>query len=663
MSDFDSLYQRSLYLSPEQQDLLLAALSSADKSTKVSKNNFRGSPRVNYNMTDSLPKSTSPQVINETDTSPHGFLESPSEQALGPNQLDFDGSPFLDFDFDVDFDANGAGEMIGDLAGTSSAGDEGETGEKRKSIDGKDDEEESGKRRRETDDKTAKKPGRKPLTSEPTTKRKAQNRAAQRAFRERKEKHLKDLETKVEELEKASKSTSNENKLLRAQVERLQVELKEYRKRLSWANTGNSVSSMTGLGLRGSESRNNPRYSGNDFSFEFPKFGDLPGVHMFNNSAKASTNQPRTSEQPKSNGALYRTSNIGNGNSFKGTAAGTQPSQYGLGKTSPAAPTPSSITSNDTVGSNGRNNNSDTIDSPTAYYDNPVGLPSRNNTGLSYSGSGSGSISNYGSVHTGQQQTYQARHYGSSNVSNSNSPSASSESQPCHISSNGTSPEPSLNSPPTGKLNEPGLNTTNGQKSGDGIEGEKTFYEKLGRACGCAENPVPAALSDSNPSLQLPGRNHNSLAGDGILGFDWLAQQNGGQFDPVLFGDYRDPQDAVLAQDFGTFFNDAFPLPDLGSPLQSLNDLNNNTAPKNDLMKQIDNNLEADDEEVVPGEDRSQMLSCTKIWDRLQSMEKFRNGELDMDNLCSELRNKARCSEGGVVVKEEDVEAIMKRSK
>lgn len=42
-------------------------------------------------------------------------------------------------------------------------------------------------------------------------KRKAQNRAAQRAFRERKERHLKDLETKVDELEKASESTNHEN--------------------------------------------------------------------------------------------------------------------------------------------------------------------------------------------------------------------------------------------------------------------------------------------------------------------------------------------------------------------------------------------------------------------------------------------------------------------
>lgn len=43
-------------------------------------------------------------------------------------------------------------------------------------------------------------------------------------------------------------------------------------------------------------------------------------------------------------------------------------------------------------------------------------------------------------------------------------------------------------------------------------------------------------------------------------------------------------------------------------------------------------------------------------------MDRFRNGEIDVDNLCSELRTKARCSEGGVVVNEKDVECIMDRA-
>ena len=67
--------------------------------------------------------------------------------------------------------------------------------------------------RRESDDGSGskKKPGRKQTMAEPETKRKAQNRAAQRAFRERKENHVKQLE--------------QENETLKSQVELLQSEI------------------------------------------------------------------------------------------------------------------------------------------------------------------------------------------------------------------------------------------------------------------------------------------------------------------------------------------------------------------------------------------------------------------------------------------------------
>lgn len=145
-------------------------------------------------------------------------------------------------------------------------------------------------------------------------------------------------------------------------------------------------------------------------------------------------------------------------------------------------------------------------------------------------------------------------------------------------------------------------------------------------------------------------------------GFNWLAQQNGGGFDPVLFREYREPQNAVVSQDFGTFFNDAFPLPDLGSPLHNFNDVAPSPLPKPDPLNQTDA-AQQGEEEVVPGEDRGKLMTCNKIWDRLQSMEKFRNGEIDVDNLCAELRSKARCSEGGAVVDEREVDRILGKAK
>ncbi|KAI4518470.1 hypothetical protein K525DRAFT_259548 [Schizophyllum commune Loenen D] len=55
-------------------------------------------------------------------------------------------------------------------------------------------------------------------------KRKEQNRAAQRAFRERKEKHVKDLEDQVAALEAKNAEASSENQNLRDMLQRLQSE-------------------------------------------------------------------------------------------------------------------------------------------------------------------------------------------------------------------------------------------------------------------------------------------------------------------------------------------------------------------------------------------------------------------------------------------------------
>jgi AP-1-like transcription factor len=60
-------------------------------------------------------------------------------------------------------------------------------------------------------------------------KRKAQNRAAQRAFRERKEAHVKGLESRVTELEELTMSKDAENEKLKSQVEVLQAELMNIR--------------------------------------------------------------------------------------------------------------------------------------------------------------------------------------------------------------------------------------------------------------------------------------------------------------------------------------------------------------------------------------------------------------------------------------------------
>ncbi|EFR04854.1 hypothetical protein MGYG_07857 [Nannizzia gypsea CBS 118893] len=581
MAEFDPSFQRSLYLSPDQQDLLLAALSSNNQPTKPS---------------------PQPNLSSANGPSGNDLFDSPPQDIPGSGQLGFnpEDSPFLGLDLDAEFDVSDQA-LIGDLPGI-----EGEQHvatehrEKRKSLDGQEGAD-TGKKRKENEEKVAKKPGRKPLTSEPTTKRKAQNRAAQRAFRDRKEKHLKDLETKVADLERASQTANQENTLLRAHVQRLQVELKEYRKRLSWISSGNSFSPTTSL-LNQARSLHAQSRLNNDFSFDFPKFGDLPGAHM-NSMGSLTKGSSNTRSQTHPALGIKAAGHIG--------AA----SQFAPSNGSTLRPNGLSSTANKSPEAPGNTYNSHTFDSSPATF--------------------------------------------------SESPSASSESQ--HISSICTSPESSLTSPTIAQKGDT-ASSTQGHSNGTAKKNnlsqcELKFYQQLGEACGCVDNPIPAALAKKSSQ----GGNNSTTASSGLLSdpsipsFDWLAQQNGGHFDPVLFGDYRDPQDAVLSQEFSGFFDDAFPLPDLGAfdpatPGTAAKTPGKADAPGNTVE------IDDDDEEVVPGEDRSQMLSCTKIWDRLQRLEKFRNGEIDVDNLCTQLRTKARCSEGGVVIDQKDVDDIVTRA-
>ena len=75
------------------------------------------------------------------------------------------------------------------------------------------------------------KPGRKPATDAPPTKRKAQNRAAQRAFRERRAARVGELEEEIKKIEVEDEEQKNE---LRARIEKLQKEAGEYRTSLSF---------------------------------------------------------------------------------------------------------------------------------------------------------------------------------------------------------------------------------------------------------------------------------------------------------------------------------------------------------------------------------------------------------------------------------------------
>ena len=153
-----------------------------------------------------------------------------------------------------------------------------------------------------------------------------------------------------------------------------------------------------------------------------------------------------------------------------------------------------------------------------------------------------------------------------------------------------------------------------------------------------------------------------------------MAQQNGGAFDPVLFGDYRDPQDNILNNNFfGEFFNDALASQDFGTPYYT-----GETLPKKDLMQEIEVQTNATPNSLGPQDDKSRFIGCEKLWcvhcflatallivltlrirDRVRDSEKVQNGEADMDDLCSQLKSKARCSGKGAVIHKDDADRIL----
>ncbi|CCK68810.1 DNA-binding transcription factor YAP1 KNAG_0B03680 [Huiozyma naganishii CBS 8797] len=64
------------------------------------------------------------------------------------------------------------------------------------------------------------------------------------------------------------------------------------------------------------------------------------------------------------------------------------------------------------------------------------------------------------------------------------------------------------------------------------------------------------------------------------------------------------------------------------------------------------------DPQVVPSKD-GKLLKCSEIWDRITAHPKY--SDLDIDGLCGELMTKAKCSERGVVVNADDVKDALNR--
>ena len=405
----------------------------------------------------------------------------------------------------------------------------------------------------------------------------------------------------MEDLEKASEATNHENGRLRATVDRLNDELKEYRKRLSVTNT------MAGHSPPTVAAPNN-NYSTNDFQFAFPKFGELPGSTFMSNGSIAKVGSPNKidTRSPPSNATNNTKTRSTSSSNKSPTGNGLSPlNQNGM----------SSLGSTPYGG---------LYASPTGSKSNPMeDLNGLFSPSILESASRSNSqdymfpVTNGSSPNIPKQQRSETVNgfggHRASSASMTASPSVSSMSHGDMNSSCGTTPEPSADSPPNSnhrKPTEATLNTINEESAPrNSSDGKKSFCDEWATACGNSMNPVPRSMSRSNNGQAVPSNMTKTPAGN-LNGIDWMAQQNGGQFDPVLFGDYRDAQDGLFNNDF---FNDAFLSQDFSTPF-NIPEGASPAAPKKSLMQQVDEQQNGDVEEVVPGEQTKQFLTCDKLW-------------------------------------------------
>jgi len=427
----------------------------------------------------------------------------------------------------------------------------------------------------------------------------------------------------VDELEKVTEKTSSENGVLRAQIDRLQSELASYKKRL--ASSSGLSGSPPSAALPNFTAKPSLPGTTSDFQFDFTKFGQPAFRQMSSTSSTSNTNA-----QTRHNSRSLSPQNQ------------------------------DSMTSSWTGGSG----SIEKTDATTAFFN------SFNDV----------SNVNFDAVEALPSNTVMPcpSLCHSDTRSSGCSPAATTPENPYANYTDSPAALPDLGLTQTTKVSDPLAFDFSGT-FGDGKQSRGVLHEYVHGADNHIKDQGFNQFIDTSPN------------GNFDFGIDYLANQNGGQFDPVLFNDYRETQDAIIgAGDFtGGFFDDTFTMPtnfnfDLSPQAMTIPQLPV-PASKPSLMDQVDAARNGDVGENdglgslpvnMPAMERSQMMTAHKVWSvwstsrlsyqplimyrtELQSCPKFKSGELDIDSLCSELSKKATCSETGLQIPKDVVEATL----
>jgi AP-1-like factor len=124
---------------------------------------------------------------------------------------------------------------------------------------------------------------------------------------------------------------------------------------------------------------------------------------------------------------------------------------------------------------------------------------------------------------------------------------------------------------------------------------------------------------------------------------------------PSAFTQYRDP--TPFTPNIDNPFSESTPLPPLFEDnFQGFGTFEPMATPSEEHRNPLGGHFGSSLDEIS----NKRFLSCNKVWERIQQHPKFDDLEGDeIDQLCSALKAKAKCSGNGPVVPEEELEAVL----
>lgn len=467
------------------------------------------------------------------------------------------------------------------------------------------------------DTTTTTKVGRKPIETEPKSKRTAQNRAAQRAYRERKERKMKELEDKVRLLEDANVRAITETDFLRAQVDVLKNELAKY--------TGGSDFLDLNLPTKvGHLSHPNNHHS--NVSTGTPH----GSISSSNSVASLDNEKPSSASSVSNNSPGFAFDNPWSKDNLQKLKQQQKVPQgvpdLVLGSSSSSTPlndnllvTPDSLTSLSTSSKYTGQNNVPTNLDFTNQFDEQV-------------------------------DPFCVKLNEACGTKSNPVPKFKRSTSKTNTSTTNTSPLAHLVSPESQQYNNP----TNAEFMNDpffnGMGADYNF--NFDTKNGSIQDPL-SFLQDDNFDLALafgdPSPPGNEAEADPIS----LLTTEESIYDPLANNNNNNNTNqlcsTVKTDDVNTDFNfNDF----VKKSLPEKQEKGKYEPPSSSKITTIE------EDEVVPAP--PQTLKCSEIWDRITSHPKYT--ELDIDGLCNELKSKAKCSEKGVVINTADVNQLLERS-